>query len=230
MRKEFLAAGVLVLIVGCAGPYPGPDKQAAGGLQGATAGAGAGAITGFQVGAGTGPGALVGASVGAIAGGVKGYTRDQAEESLLDLAAGTRHERQVGYAHEVLSDHYKRRLELHPTRDIFPADLFFAGDDVKLRSSARGLVRELARLNKQRLAWSRLVIAAYVKATDKDSTFAKHLAEERARELSDYFIRFGIEPRRIVARAVVVEEPILIDPHDDPARYCQAIELIPLDR
>lgn len=214
----------------CAGPYHGPDKQFSDGLQGAATGAGTGAVVGLHVGAGTGPGALVGAGLGAIAGSIKGFTKDQAEENLLALAAATSQEREVSYAQEVLTQHYKRRLELHPTRDIFPAELFFSGDDVKLRPSAGAIVKELVRLNKHRLSWSRLAIVSYVKSKDKESDYAKHLTLERARNLGDLFTRYGLEPRRIVARGVITKAPVLIDPHDSPFRYAQAIELVPLDR
>ena len=111
---------------------PGPDKQAFGTLQGAATGAGAGAVTGFQIGAPTGAGALVGAGFGAVAGGIQGIMQDQSEEQLLALSTQTRRERERAMVHEVLREQYARRLELHPTRDLFPADLFFSGDDVSL--------------------------------------------------------------------------------------------------
>ena len=85
-------------------------------------------------------------------------------------------------------------------------------------------------MNKDRLSWSRLVVQAYVKSPDAESAYAKQLAEGRAREIFDWLVQAGIEPRRIVARGVVVPEPVLVDPADDPLRYAQAVELIPLDR
>lgn len=226
----FLIFTVVVAGLGCAGPYHGPDKQFAGTLQGAATGAGAGAVTGAQLAAGTGPGALIGAGFGAVAGAIQGIGKDDVEEDVLLLSKDIRRERSRAVAQEILSEHYQRRVELHPTRDIYPADLFFYGDEVKLRPSAVPIVREMARLNKERLAWSRLVVAAYAKASDDDSEFARHLAERRSRELCDQFVRAGIEPRRLETRAVVMNIPILIDPYDRPDRYSQAIELIPLDR
>lgn len=223
-------AGVLLLTACAGGAYRGPDKQFEGGLQGAASGAGAGAVTGFQVGAGTGPGAAIGAGIGAIAGGIQGYAQDQTEDRLLDLSAEARREQERAYAQEVLIEHHKRRIELHPTRDIFPADLFFYGDEVRLRPGARAVLAEIARINKERLPWSTLVVAAYVKAADPDSAYAQHLAQRRARTLCDYLTRAGLEPRRLQTRAVVINQPLLIDPHDRADRYNQAIEIIPLDR
>ena len=221
---------VLVGLFGCAGPYEGPDKQFAGTMQGAATGAGAGAVTGFQVGAGTGPGALVGAGLGAVAGGIQGIVQDKNEEDLLKLSAGTRKEREKAYVQEVLSEHYKRRLELFPTRDIYPADLFFNGDEAKLKSSAIPLVKEIAQLNKKRLAWSRLAVVSYAKASSPESTFAQKLCERRSREIGDYLVLGGIEPRRIETRVVIMDSPLVLDPTDRPTRYSQAIEIIPLDR
>lgn len=230
MNYKTLIALSSLMLVSCVGPVHGPDKQFEGELQGAVTGAGAGAVTGFQVGAGTGPGALVGAGVGAVAGGIQGFGKDQLEEDLLALSANTREEREIAVAHEILQDHYKRRMELHPTRDIYPADLFFLGDEVRLCPSGKLLVKEIAKMNKMRAPWSRLVVAVYTKATDEESEFAQHLVERRSREISDLLVQGGLEPRRIETRGVIMTEPILIDPNDNPARYNQAVELIPLDR
>ena len=230
MRVLLTILLISVFLLSCAEPVPGPDKQGGGMLEGAALGAGAGAITGFQVGAGTGPGAVVGAGVGAVAGSIRGLVKDQEEEDLLALSAATRQERERAIVHEVLRDHYKRRIELHPTRDIYPADLFFDGDDVKLRPSALPILREIAVGTRHRLPWSRIVIASYVKAMNDKSEYAQHLAEKRSRAIFDQFVRIGLEPRRLEARAVIVSAPLLIDPDDNPGRYNQAIELIPLDR
>lgn len=196
----------------------------------AALGAGSGAIMGLQFGAGTGPGVAVGAGFGAVAGAIQGMIQDLEEENLARLAARTRHEREVAYAQEVLLDHYKRRLELHPTRDIYPADLFFMGDEVKLKPEAREIVRQIAALNKKRLPWSRLMIASYSKVRGENSPYAERLTDQRARAIGDLFVSVGIEPRRIEAKGLAIDAPVLIDPNDDPERYSQAIEFIPLDR
>lgn len=212
-------------------PLPGPDKQGAGLLSGAAVGAGAGAMTGFQVSAGTGPGAFVGAGVGAVAGGFQGLADDMAEENMLKVAAQSRRERQRALVHETLEDHYRRRLQLHPTRDIYPADLFFMGDEVQLRDGAVALIDEIARLNKRRMPWSRLEIVAYNRSADGEkSDYARHLAQRRSRVIASQLVRAGLEPRRLEARGVIVDAPLLIDPADRADRYNQAIEIVPLDR
>src|SRR5262249_53960994 len=134
------------------------------------------------------------------------------------------------WAHEILSDQYKRRLELHPSREIYPADLFFYGDQAKLRHGAEPLVREIANMNKQRLPWSRLVVASYARSTGEKSDYALQLAQRRSRELVNQFVHAGLEPRRLIARGVVIDAPVLIDPNDDPMRYNQAVEIIALDK
>lgn len=230
MRNILIVLILTIFFVGCTKPTPGPDKVFAGEAQGAIVGAGAGAVTGFQVGAATGPAAVVGAGLGAVAGAVQGYMEDNAEEQALKIARATKKERQQAVVHEIMNDNLKRRLEIHPSRDIYPADLFFNGDESKLCRTGIPLVGEIAKLNKNRVPWSRLVVAAYVKSSDENSEFSRNLAEKRAKEIGDYFVRSGIEPRRIEARAVVVDGPVLIDPLDRPERYSQAIEFIPLDR
>lgn len=221
---------LVVALSACTPATPGPDKQFAGGLEGAAVGAGAGAVTGFQLGSGTGPGAAVGAGFGAIAGGIQGAMKDSAEMQMLELAAQTREQRQVAWAHEILNDQFKRRLELHPAREIYPADLFFYGDEPKLRAGAEPLIKELARMNKRRLPWSRLVIASYARTSDLEAPHARQLAERRARELVNQLVHSGLDPRRLEARGVAVTAPILIDPDDDPLRYNQAVEIIALDK
>lgn len=221
---------IKLLLIGCVGPTEGPDKQFQGELSGAALGAGAGAVTGFQVGASTGPGALVGAGFGAAAGAIQGFIQDQTEEDLLALAAETNSAKQRAIAHEILSEHYKRRLELHPTRDIYPADLFFYADSVKLRRCAIPLLSEIARMNKERLSWSRVRVVVYNKSKEGDSSYASHLALKRSRAIVNQLARNGIEGRRLEAKGVIVEAPILVDPGDNPSRYSQAVEIVPLDR
>lgn len=223
----------VVALVGCSaanGPVAGPDKQFSGGLQGAITGAGAGAATGFQMTAGTGPGAFIGAGFGAVAGGIQGASEDSFEELMIELVRRTRIEEQRAWAHTILNRHYQRRMELFPSRDIFPADMFFEGDSTKLSKAGEILVRELAHLNKDRLPWSRFAISVYVKSKDSESDYAKYLSKKRAVTLGDSFVRFGIEPRRIETRPTIISAPVVIDPKSSPMRYAQAIEFTPLDR
>ena len=229
------------MLTACA-PSAGPDKQFMGMLKGGAVGAGSGAVTGAKLSAGTGPGVMVGAGIGALAGGIEGFIQDQTEDQLLELDARTRYEQQVAFAQEILADQYRRRVDLHPTRELYPADLFFVGDNVQVSAQGRFLIRELAKLNYQRLPWSRLAVISYVRANEKKVAqdeigvsnaadgFSEYLAGRRAREFSDLLVSAGIEPRRIEARGVIIDAPILIDPLDDPARYNQVIELLPLDR
>ncbi len=228
---RFILLTNLAVLLACSHPpMPGPDRQGEGLLVGTVTGAGAGAVTGFQVSAGSGPGALVGAGFGAVAGSIHGFVQDLQEESQLELAHQTGIERNRAFAHEVLAEHFRRRLELHPTRDIFPSDLFFSSDQIKLSEEGEVLVKELAALNRCRYPWSRLVVATYIQSRDPKSEYAVYLATERSKALGDYFVKSGIEPRRIESRAVIVPAPLLLDPHDSSDRYSQAIELIPMDR
>jgi outer membrane protein OmpA-like peptidoglycan-associated protein len=232
--KSILSIAGLLLVAGALGcsqkPVEGPDKTFQGEALGALEGAGAGAVTGFQVGAGAGPGAAVGAGLGAIVGAIRGISQDNIEENDIRIAHQVQDQRKIGLAQEALADHYKRRMELHPTRDIFPADLFFRGDSTKVCSSGVQILREIAKMNEFRLPYSRLIVAVYIKATDPESPYAVHLSEQRSRALVDQLVRAGVEPRRLQTRAVVVDAPLLIDPLDDPSRYNQAVEIIPADR
>jgi hypothetical protein len=210
-------------------PVPGPDKQGEGVLVGASVGAGTGAITGAQFGAATGPGAWIGAGLGGVFGMLSGLGVDLLEEDQLDRKEQTQCMREVTWAQERLAEHYARRLELHPNRDIFPADWFFQSDSAEFRPGGELLVEMLADLTQRRIPWSRIAVAAYNTASDPESAYAKYVTKKRAEAIAVTFIHSGFEPRRVVTQAMVISEPVLIDPDDHPGRYRQAIELIPLD-
>jgi outer membrane protein OmpA-like peptidoglycan-associated protein len=210
---------------------PGPDATVDGKLVGALSGASSGAITGFQLGSGTGPGAAIGAGLGAVAGGFRGIAQDNLELEELEIRRGIDDERSRQKAHDIITSYYKRRLALHPTRDIYPADVFFTGDSVNVCETGRKVIKELALLNENRMPWSRFAIVSYIQSKNGESnSYAKHLSEARALKMANLFIKSGIEPRRIEVFGVIVAEPILIDYNEKPDRFAQAIELIPLDR
>lgn len=227
--KKILLLSIVLSLVSCT-RHVDPEPLASSTFMGAATGAGAGAVTGFQLGAGTGPGAAVGAGFGAVLGAVNGMLSERLEYQMKLLEAETNKERERAYAHQIIKEQYERRLKLHPTRDFYPADLFFYGDEVTLRPKACLLLEEIAKLNKERLPWSRLVVANYVLSTDDDSTYAKYLSQKRSQVIINELVRLGIEGRRLVSRGVIVKEPVLLDPQDYPLRYSQAIEFIPLDR
>jgi outer membrane protein OmpA-like peptidoglycan-associated protein len=187
-------------------------------------------ITGAQVAGATGPGAAIGAGFGAVMGAIQGAFKDSIEEADIKTASQVRGAQSRVLAQGILSQHYQQRMEMHPGRDIYPADIFFRGDSAKMCPQGVAIVREIARLNEFRLPYSRIVVASYAKAASPESTYLQHLTERRSREFVNQLVRAGVEPRRLETRAVVVDAPVLIDPRDDPTRYNQAIELIPIDR
>jgi outer membrane protein OmpA-like peptidoglycan-associated protein len=218
--------------VGCSKrPVPGPDKMFSGAATGAVEGAGAGAVMGFQMGVATGPGAAIGAGFGAAAGAIHGMVRDSLEEDSMHNAYRIRQEQRRVVAQEVLAAHYERRMAIYPARDIYPADLFFVGDSASLSNQGVTIVSEIAKLNKHRLPYSRIVVASYAKSiATSDNVYVRHLTERRAREIVNELIKAGVEPRRLETRSVIVDAPVVIDPKDNPTRYNQAIELIPVDK
>lgn len=233
-RTSPLVAAVVCALagVGChTKPVEGPDKMFAGTGLGALEGAGAGAITGAQFTAATGPGAAIGAGFGAVMGGIHGAMRDELEDTQMRIGRRTEAEKRRIVAQETLATHYQRRMEMHPGRDIYPADIFFRGDSAKMCPSGVGVVREMAALNRFRLPYSRLVVVAYAKSMGvEDTTYVQHLTDRRSREFVNQLVKAGVEPRRLETRSVIVDGPVLLDPKDDPTRYNQAIEIIPIDR
>lgn len=208
---------------------PGPDKQAVGTIYGAAVGAGSGAVIGNNLTAATGPGALIGAGAGAVIGMLKGIGVDFLEEDDIRRKREQKILTETSWAQGVLAEHYERRLELHPNRDIFPADVFFESDSVEVRDESRLLLWHLAKLTKNRMPWSRIIVTAYATTSQPGNTYSQFLTEERAKEIATYLVRGGLQAKRVSYRAVTLQNPILIDPDDSASRYRQAIEIIPLD-
>ena len=227
-------------LTSCVGPVREPDTQGTGTVFGAMEGAASGAITGFNLGIGTGPGALVGAGLGGLAGGMQGYAADVLEQENLKIQKQITKQERIIFAHQILKQHYEKRLRVHPSREIFPADIFFSGDERKIRQSSVPIVEEIAKLTKERMPWSRFAVISYVKSNEEVKEddldyntkvrYQLGLTEARAKEISNYLIKAGIEPRRILARGTIIAAPILVDPEDKPLRYSQAIEFALLDK
>jgi outer membrane protein OmpA-like peptidoglycan-associated protein len=233
----FVASGLLlvfpIMLSSCSpfttDPRPGPDKQAEGTFVGALTGAGAGAVIGTQYAISTGPGVWIGAGFGAVFGMLSGLGIDLIEEDELRREFEQQRLREIAWVQEVLSEHYARRMELHPSRDIYPADWFFESDSSKLREEAKLLTREIAYLSRRRMPWSRIVIASYITSSDPNSSYGAHISKSRANAIALQFVRSGVEPRRVLTKAMTLAEPILVDPDDNPGRYRQAIEIITID-
>ena len=228
-----LSVLLFLSLVGCSPfttePRPGPDKQSVGTWYGAASGAGAGMVTGFQTGASLGPAAWIGAAFGGFFGMLSGLGVDLQEEDQLRRRAEIQRIRETAWAQQFLAEHYARRMELHPGRDIFPADVFFVNDSAELRPGAPVLIRGIADMTYKRMPWSRIVIAAYNTSSTPDSTFAEWVTKQRAETIALYLVQQGVEPRRILTQNLTVPNPILVDPEDDASRYRQAIEFVPLD-
>jgi outer membrane protein OmpA-like peptidoglycan-associated protein len=220
------------VLAGCSSkPVYGPDKMFSGTAVGAMEGAGAGAVMGFQMGAATGPGAAIGAGFGAAAGAIQGVLRDSTEELEMETSKTLALEARRSTAQRILAEHYRRRMAIHPSRDIYPADMFFTGDSANVCARGASVLEEVARLNKQRLPYSRLIVAAYAKSNGgEDSSYIQHLTDKRSRAVVNQLIKAGIEPRRLETRSVIMDAPLVIDPQSDPTRFNQAIEIIPIDK
>ncbi len=237
-RNKFLILSSFVvlstlLLTGCtpfeSEPKPGPDKAGSGLVTGSATGAVGGAITGAAIGA-AGPGAWIGMGFGAALGMFSGLGDDFIEEAQIENSEAARKLREKAFVQEALAEHYRRRMALYPSRDIFPADIFFEGDSLKLKYDAKLIARQIAELAERRTTWSRVKIVSYLYSKDEDSDFATHAAKRRSEELSLVFVQAGIEPRRIEAEGVVINAPLVMDPDDSPARYRQAVEFITVDR
>lgn len=236
--NPYLKTAVVVILLtlfmeGCSPfstePRPGPDKQSEGTITGAATGAGSGAIIGAQAAAAAGPGAWIGAGFGAIFGLLSGLGLDLVEEDQIRREEQIKRAREIVWSQEMLAEHYSRRLELHPNRDIYPIDWFFDRDSSKLKPGATLLLEAITQMNMQRMPWSRIVVACYTTARDPHARYPQYITKKRSEIIAQEMVNLGIEPRRLYTKSYVMSEPILIDPNDSAYRYRQAVEFIPLD-
>lgn len=211
-------------------PVPGPDKQGLGLLAGGLLGAGSGMITGAQLAAPSGPGAVIGAAFGAVWGSLHGLGIDLLEEEELRLLQEVDRLHQEIWVQNVLISYYDKKKEIHPDRDIFPADEFFIGDSVNVSYEGRILARAIA----QRYLTignpaSRLMITSYQTSRTKGSTYHTYLGKRRVQSIAREFVLAGLEPRRFMLKSVQLGEPLVDDPYDYSLRYSQAVEFSVLD-
>jgi outer membrane protein OmpA-like peptidoglycan-associated protein len=214
-----------------------PDKEMSYRGLGALSGAGKGALIGFQVSGSTGPGALVGAGLGAVGGTLQGIAHDENDRKMQQIKEELQFEQRRMFAQSIIAAHLDQKIKFHPQRDIYPADVFFSDDSTVLCNSGQSIINEIASLEKNHFPWSRYAIVSYIVSPtrktsfgERTSSYAKHLSEKRALELANQFIRAGINPKRIEVFGKIVNEPIIELPDEDPMRYAQAIEFVPIDR
>jgi hypothetical protein len=230
MRFKFFV--VLLILVSCADyskPIPGRDKMGAGLLSGAAFGAGSGAITGAQFTASTGPGIWIGMGFGAVWGGLQGLGLDILEEEDLRIIYQVINTSDEVWAQYAILEHYDLKNDLHPGRDIFPADLFFAGSGTKLTEKGEAIAKVFVESLVCTRPSSRIEITVYNVSKDIKSSYSSFLGRKRADSLARILVDSGIEPRRLVTRSIILDNPLVIDPFDSPDRYYQALEFALLD-
>ena len=210
-------------------PIPGRDKQGAGLLSGAIMGAGSGMITGGQFAASVGPGAFIGMGFGALWGSLYGLGIDVLEEEdLYILSQVARNEDEVA-AQYILLEHFELKSELHPGRDIFPADVFFKKDEVSLSRSGNAVAQVFSKMLAKRNPASRIEIIIYQVSKDENSTYAKYLGRKRGVAVGNALVKAGIEPRRLVFKSITLDNPLVFDQYDRAERYYQAVEFALVD-
>lgn len=225
----FLSCMFLISCADYSRPVPGRDKQGAGLLSGAIMGAGSGMITGGQFAASVGPGAFIGMGFGALWGSLYGLGLDVLEEEdlyILSQVAKTDDEVTAQY---VLLEHFELKAELHPGRDIFPADVFFNNDETELSRSGNAVAQLFSGMLAKRNPASRIEIIAYQVSKDKTSSYAQYLGKKRTLAIGNALVRAGIEPRRLVFKSIILDNPIVHDRYDKAERYFQAVEFALLD-
>ncbi len=233
---RFITPGLLIpfalFFSACSGstkPIAGPDKQGLGLITGGLLGAGSGMITGAQLSAPSGPGVVIGALFGAVWGSLHGLGIDLIEEEELRLLEEVDRLHEDIWVQNVLLMHYEKKNEIHPDRDIFPADEFFIGDRVQVSRSGKLLARAIARKYMMANPSSRVLITSYQASHGEDSFYSSYLGKRRAQAIAREFVSAGLEPRRFVLKSVRLGSPLVDDPYDIPARYTQAVEFSLLD-
>jgi hypothetical protein len=229
---RFYLCAFLCLLSSCStstAPVPGPDKQGIGLLTGGLIGAGSGMITGAQLSAPTGPGMAIGAAFGAVWGSLHGLGLDLIEEEELRLLAEVDRLHEKIWVQNALISHYEKKKDLHPDRDIFPADEFFTGDGVEVSRGGSLLAHAIAKRYMLASPSSRVLITSYHATHGKNSEYTSYLGKRRAQAIARELVAGGLEPRRFILKSVHIGAALVDDPYDDPARYTQAVEFSLVD-
>jgi outer membrane protein OmpA-like peptidoglycan-associated protein len=200
---------LVIGLVGCSNPQPGPDKTLAGTVLGAGWGAGAGAVIGNQVSA-TGEGVAVGAGFGAVAGALTGAGFDLNEGAQLENDRQLASLKVRNLANQRELERIQGRLDEVVLTDSGVGgvyQVFFDEDSTSLRA---GSIANLEVIAESLKTSPRAVTVHVVGHTDDsgDLQYNQRLAESRARAVSAYLGSRGISMDRIKVTSHGTARPI----------------------
>jgi len=189
MKKILGIALIATLITGCAiDPYTGEEKVA-----NTAWGAGAGAALGAGIGAlaGGGKGALIGAGAGAAVGAGAGYYMDRQEAQLRARLEGT------GVRIQRQGDNLKL---------IMPGNITFATNSATINGNFYPILDSVGIILKEFNNTS-INISGFTDSSGSDS-HNQTLSENRARSVSSYIVRTGVQHGRIQSRGFGERYPV----------------------
>lgn len=188
-----------------------------------------GAITAIKLGNPAAIGVGVGVASAGLLSAIQSYAVSRVDESLLKLESDVAFLLKSAVGQQIIVSFLDVKQKYHPNRDIFPASVFFNPDSTTLSFEGQSLLTEIYNLNKNRAPWSRFGIISYVTTSDKNNEFSNDLVIRQTKEIGNYLLRLGLNPRRITLLGAFTDRPIVNAPPEIQSEYFNCIEFVPLD-
>lgn len=224
-----LIAFLILVLTSCSPRYTNLDKQSDLFVSQALGLGASGAITAIKLGNPAAIGAGVGLATAGLLSSIQSFAVARVEESLLKLESDAHFLLRSAVGQQILVSYLDIKRQYHPNRDIFPASLFFHPDSTTLTFEGQSLLTEIYNLNKDRAPWSRFGVISYVTTSDKNNEYSNDLVVRQTKEIGNYLLKLGLNPRRITLLGAFTNRPIVNVPPEIQSEYFNCIEFVPLD-
>lgn len=218
VKNAAIAAGISLVVAGCAVDGSGMTETGQGAVIGSTAGAALGAILGSQRGD-AGPGALAGAIGGAFLGGMAGAYMEQQRKDF-----------EKALAQEITSGVIRvEKLDNNQLLVGMTGETTFAVDSDQINPGFYTTMDRIAKIV-NRYGKTELVVAGHT--DDKGSaTHNQQLSERRAASVERYLEDRRVLPQRITATGYGMSQPIVGNDTDDGRRLNRRVDItiVPID-
>ena len=223
--KFTLSIGLVVFLVACATPQPGPDKTIAGAILGAGWGAGAGAVVGHQV-SSAGEGVAVGAGFGLIGGALSGASYDSVEGTQIKQEEMLASLKLQNLANQREIEFIQGKLDHALASDLGGAfyQVFFDADATSLRSGAIAQLELIAQTLRSSPSLGKVNVVGH---SDDEGTpdYNSRLSEARARMVTSYLAGQGIALDQIVVKSFGSQRPVASNTNDTGKQLNRRVDI-----
>lgn len=220
-----LTFSLVILLVACSTPQPGPDKTIGGAILGAGWGAGAGAVVGHQV-SYAGEGVAVGAGFGLIGGALSGAGYDQIEDTQIKQEEMLASLKLQNLANQRELEFLQGKLDRALASDLGGAfyQVFFDADATSLRSGAIAQLELIAQTLRASPSLGKVNVVGH---SDDEGTpeYNARLSEARARTVTAYLAGQGIALDQIAVKSFGSQRPVASNTSDTGKQLNRRVDI-----